>query len=112
MKNDQFLSYVKPSIISVFEDKFQEILVNNVRQGFIIWNYCRSILTWTSSDVMRKHSISCIKAKDLTPEIRPRIKSLFKETSQVTTLQQLCFFKNKFFMVLLEHMRIGFKPFQ
>ena len=33
---------------------------------------------------MEKHSISCIKAKDLTPETQPRITLLFKETSQVT----------------------------
>ena len=51
---------------------------------------------------MKKHSISCIKAKDLTPETQPRITSLFKETSQVTP-QQLRFFKNKFFMVLLNY---------
>ena len=33
---------------------------------------------------MKKHSISCIKAKDLTPETQPRITSLYKKTSQVT----------------------------
>ena len=51
---------------------------------------------------MKKHSASCIKAKDLTPETQSRITSLFKETSQVTP-QQLRFFKNKFFMVLLKY---------
>ena len=50
---------------------------------------------------MKKHSISCIKARDLTPETQPRITSLFKETFQVTP-QQLRFFKN-FFMVLLKY---------
>ena len=39
---------------------------------------------------MKKHSISCIKEKDLTPETQARITSLFKETSQVTP-QQLRF---------------------
>ena len=44
-KKDQSLSYVKPSSArSLLWDKFQEILVNNVRQGFIICNDCRSIL--------------------------------------------------------------------
>ena len=104
-KKDQSLSHVEPSSTrSLFWDKFQEILVNNVRQGFIICNDCRSILTWTSSDgtnVTKKHSISCIKAKDLIPETQPRITSLFKKTSQVTP-QQFRFFKKKFFMVLLE----------
>ena len=90
MKNkDQSLSYVKPSSTrSLFWDKFQEILLNNVRQGLIICNDCRSILTWTSCDgtsIMKKHSIRCIKAKDLTPKTQPRITSLFKETSQVTS---------------------------
>ena len=42
---------------------------------------------------MKKHSISCIKAKDLTPETQSCI-TLFKETSQVTS-QQLRFFKKK-----------------
>ena len=68
-----------------------------------ICNDCRSILTWTSSNrtnVMKKHSISCIKTKDLTPETQPRITSSFKETSQVI-LQQLRLFKKEFFMVLL-----------
>ena len=96
---------MKPSSTrSLFWDKFQEILVNNVRQGFVICNDCRSILTWTLSNrtnVIEKHSISCIKTKDLTPETQPRKTSLFKETSQVTS-QQLHFFKNKFFMVLLK----------
>ena len=106
MKNDQSLFYVKsPSIRSLFWDKFQDILVNNVRQELIICNDCRSILTWTSSNrtnVMKKYSISCIKAKDLTPETQSRITSLFKETSPVTS-QQLRFFKNKFFMLLLKY---------
>ena len=43
---------------------------------------------------MKKHSVSCIKGKDLTPDTQPRITSLFKETSQVTP-QQLRFFKKK-----------------
>ena len=106
MKNDQSLSYVKLSFVrSLFLDKFQEILVNNIRQGFIICNDCSLTLTWTSSNrtsVMEKHLISCIKAKDLTPETQLCITSLFKETSQVT-LQQRHFFKNKFFMVLLKN---------
>ena len=106
MKNDQSLSYVKPSLVrSLFWDKFQEILVNNVRQGFTIYNDCSLTLTWISSNrtnVMKKHSITCIKAKDRTPETQPRITSLFKETSQVTP-QQLRFFKNKFFTVLLKY---------
>ena len=51
---------------------------------------------------MKKHSTSCIKAKDLTPKTQSRITSLFKEISQVTP-QQLHFFKNKFFMVLLKY---------
>ena len=51
---------------------------------------------------MKKHSISCIKAKDLTPETQSCITLLFKDTSQVTS-QQLRFFKNKFFMVLLKY---------
>ena len=72
MKNDQCLSYVKRFFVrSLFGDKFQEILVNNVRQGLIICNDCSLTLTWTSSNrtnVMKKHSISCIKAKDFTPE--------------------------------------------
>ena len=42
---------------------------------------------------MKKHSISCIKAKDLTSETQPRITSLIKETSQVTA-QQLHFFNS------------------
>ena len=103
MKNDQFLSYAKPSSIrSLFSDKFQEIRVNNVRQGLIIYNDYRSILARISSNhtnVVKKHSINCIKAKDFTPETQLRIASLFKETTQVTP-QQLRFFKNKFFMVL------------
>ena len=100
------MSYVKPSFVrSLFWDKFQEVLVNNVRQEFIICNDCSFTLTWTSfnhTNVMKKHSISCIKAKDLTPETQPRITSLFKETSQVAP-QQLRFFKNNFFMVLLKY---------
>ena len=51
---------------------------------------------------MKKHSISCIKAKDPTPETQPRITLIFKETSQVTP-QQLRFFKSKFFVVLLNY---------
>ena len=51
---------------------------------------------------MKKHSFSCIKAKDLTPETQPCITSLFKETSQITP-QQLHFIKNNFFMVLLKY---------
>ena len=106
MKNDQSLSYVKPSSIrSLFWGKFQEILVNNVRQGFVICNDCRSMLTWTSSNrtnIMKKHSLSCIKAKDLTPETQSRITLLFKEISQVTP-QPFPFFKNKFFMMLLKY---------
>ena len=105
MKNDQSLSHVKSSFVrSLFWDKFQ-ILVNNVRQGFIICNDCSLTLTWTlynRANAMKKYSISCIKAKYLTPETQPRIISLFKETSQVTP-QQLGFFKNKFFMVLLKY---------
>ena len=106
MKNNQSLSYVKPSFVrSLLWDKFQEILVNTVRQRFIICNNCSLTLTWTSSNpinVMKKHSISCMKAKDLTSETQPRIALLFKETSQVTP-QQLYFFKNNFFMVLLKY---------
>ena len=34
---------------------------------------------------MKKHWISCIKAKDFTPETQPRITLLFKEISQVTS---------------------------
>ena len=82
-----------------------EILVNNIRQGFIIYNDCRLILTWISSNrtsVIEKHSISCIKAKDFTPETQLHITSLFKETSQVT-LQRVRFFKTKFFMELLKY---------
>ena len=74
MKNDQSLSYVKPSIRSLFWDKFQEILVNNVGQEFIICNDCCSILAWASSSrthVVKKHSINCIKVKDPTPETQP-----------------------------------------
>ena len=41
---------------------------------------------------MKKHSISCIKARDPTPETQPCITLLFKETSQATR-QQLQFFK-------------------
>ena len=51
---------------------------------------------------MRKHSFSCIKAKDLTVETQPCITSLCKENSQVTP-QQRHFFKNKFFMMLLKY---------
>ena len=51
---------------------------------------------------MKKHSISCIKAKDLTSESQPHITSLLKETSQVTP-RQFRFFKNKLFMVLLKY---------
>ena len=36
---------------------------------------------------MKKHSISCTEAKDLTPETQPRVTSLFKEISQVTSQQ-------------------------
>ena len=113
-KKDQSLSYVKPSSArSLLWDKFQEILVNNVRQGFIICNDCRSILTWTSSDgtnVMKKHLISCIKAKNLTPKTQPRITSLFKETTQVTP-QQLRFFKNKILHGAVEMCVLDSRPF-
>ena len=106
VKNDQSLSCAKPSFVrSIFWDKFQEILVNNVCQGFIICNDCSLTLTWTSSNrtnIMKKHSISCIKAKDPTPETQSRITSLFKETSQVTP-QQLRFCKNNFFTMLLKY---------
>ena len=85
------------SIRNLFWDKFQEILVNNVRQGFINCNDCCPVLTWTPSNgtnIMKKNSISCIKAKDLTPETQPCITSLFKETYQVIP-QQFLFFKKK-----------------
>ena len=105
VKKNQSLSYVKfSSTESLFWNKFQEILVHNVRQRFTICNDYRSVLTWTSSNgtnVMKKHSTSCIKAKDLTPETQPHITSLFKETYQVTP-EQFRFFKNKFFMMLLK----------
>ena len=104
---------MKPSTRSLFWDKFQEILVNKVCQGFIVCNDCRSILTLTSSDctnVMRNHSISCIKAKDLTPETQPRITTLFKEISQVTP-QPLRFFKKKILHGAVEMSVLDSRPF-
>ncbi len=57
-KKDQSLSFVKPSgAKSSYWDKFQAILVNNVRQKFIICNDCHSVLGWIASDgtnVMKK----------------------------------------------------------
>ena len=51
MKNNQSLSYVKPSFVrSLFWNKFQEILTNNVRHGLIICNDCTLTLTWTLSN--------------------------------------------------------------
>jgi hypothetical protein len=97
-KKDQSLSFAKPpGTKSSYWDKFQEILVNNVRQRFIICNDCHSILTWTASDgtnVMKKHLIGCSKTKEPSPQTQPRITSSFKETSTVTP-GQLRFYKNK-----------------
>ena len=60
------------------------ILVNNICQRFIISNNRRLTSSNGTNVMKKKHSITCIKAKDLTPETQPRITSLFKETSQVT----------------------------
>ncbi len=71
-KKDQSLFFAKPpGAKSSYWDKFQEILVNNVRQRFIICNDCHSILTWSASDgtnVMKKHLIGCSKTKEPSPQ--------------------------------------------
>jgi hypothetical protein len=70
-------------------------LVNDTRQGLIICDDYQSVLTWTRSsgtNVMKKHSSGCLKAKEPTPETQPCITSLFEGTSQVTS-KQLGFFK-------------------
>ena len=105
---------MKPSAAkSIYWDKFQEILINNVRQGFIICNDCHSVLTWIPSDgtnVMKKHSLGCGKAKELTPQTQPRITSLFKETSQVTP-EQFRVFKKKILRSAAEMCILDSGPF-
>jgi hypothetical protein len=113
-KNDKCLSFAKPPCAkSAYWDKYQEVLINNVRQRCIICNDCRSILTWIASNgtgVMKKHSTGCSKGKEPPPEIQPRITSSFKENSQVTP-NQLRFFKNKILCGAVEMCVLDGRPF-
>ncbi|CAF4712321.1 unnamed protein product [Rotaria sp. Silwood1] len=113
-EKDKSLSFVKPSCAtSAHWNKYQQILVNNIRQKYIICNDCHSILTWTPSDgtnVMKKHSIACSKTKEPSPQTQPRITSSFKETSQVTH-SQLHFFQQKILRGAVEMCVLDSRPF-
>jgi hypothetical protein len=113
-KNDTCLSFAKPPCAkSSYWDKYQEVLINNIRQRYIICNDCRSILTWIPSNgtgVMKKHSIGCRKAKELPPTIQPRITSSFKQNSQVTP-NQLRSFKTKVLRGAVEMCVLDSRPF-
>ncbi len=92
------MSYAKPpSAKSSHWNKFQDILVNNLRQRFISCNHCHLISTWTAlgeTNVMKQHSNGFSKAKEPSPQIQPRIISWFKEPFLVI-LGQLRFHKNE-----------------
>ncbi|CAF2931406.1 unnamed protein product [Rotaria sp. Silwood2] len=113
-KNDARLSFAKPPCgKSSYWDKYQEVLINNVRQRYAICNDCRSILTWIPSNgtgVMKKHSVGCSKAKELPPETQPRITSSFKQDSQVTP-NQLRSFKTKILRGAAEMCVLDSRPF-
>jgi hypothetical protein len=74
-KNDKCLSFKKPACgKSAYWGKYQEVLINNVRQKYVICNDCRSVLAWIPSNgtgVMKKHSVGCSKTK-LPPETQPK----------------------------------------
>ncbi len=79
-------------------------MINNVRQGYIIRDDCRSILKWISSNgtnVMKKHSNGCSKGKELRSEVQPRITSSFKQISQITP-NQIRYYKNKILRSVVE----------
>ena len=65
---DQSLSFVKSSCAkSSCWDKYCEILISDIRQGFVLCNECRSLLTLTppnGTNIMKKHSLRCSKAKE------------------------------------------------
>ena len=113
-KKDARLSFAKPPCgKSSYWDKYQEVLINNVRQRYVICNDCRSILTWIPSNgtgVMKKHSVGCLKAKVLPPETQPRITSSFKQDSQVTP-NQLRSFKTKILRGAAEMCVLDSRPF-
>jgi hypothetical protein len=113
-KNDTCLSFAKPPCgKSSYWDKYQEVLINNVRQRYIICNDCRSVLTWIPSNgtgVMKKHSIGCPKAKELPPKAQPCITSAFKQISQVTP-NQLRSFKTKILRGATEMCVLDSRPF-
>jgi hypothetical protein len=113
-KKDQSLSFVKPSgAKSSYWDKFQAILVNNVRQKFIICNDCHSVLGWIASDgtnVMKKHSVACSKTNEPSPQTQPRITSSFKETSAVAP-GQFRFYKKKILRSAVQMCILDSRPF-
>ncbi len=113
-KNDKCLSFAKPPCAkSAYWDKYQEVLINNVRQGYIICNDCRSVLAWISSNgtgVLKKHSAGCSKTKEPPLETQSRITSSFKQISQVTP-NQLRFYKNKILRSAVEMCVLDSRPF-
>jgi hypothetical protein len=59
---------------------------------------------------MKKHSVACAKAKELPPQTQPRITSIFKGTSQLTS-KQLRLFKNKILRGAVEMCVLDSRPF-
>ena len=50
-KNDRCLSFAKPPCgKNSHWDKYQDVLISNVRQRYTICNDCRSVLTWIPSN--------------------------------------------------------------